>query len=464
MNQRLQKPQLGPNRFTRLGDAPIPQLLFRLSLPSAFGLLSLTFCQLIDTVFIGRLIGSYGIGGIAVAMPIVLFFASFGRGLGVGAASIIARGIGAGRFRHVRNTLCLATLLWFFIAFFLLLFGLAFDEPLLLLFGGAGELLSYGRDYYLLLLPGLPFLGFAMLGNSVIRAEGKAVKAMTVLIISGVVNVLLDPVFIIIFDWGMKGAAAASTLAYMSAAIFAGYHFLSDHRLWRLYGHRIVGDMETIRAILSIGASPMLCQFLTALLALVMNRSLLNFGGDIAVASYGIVQRLYLFLLFPIIGLNQGFIPICGYNIGAGALKRVYRLLLCAMQVNIVIGGLIAIVLFLFGRHLAAVFTADHQLIDLSSFGISMVIMLLPLVGIQATCSVYFQVLGHPLTTLTLALLRQGLILIPLVLILPRFLGINGIWYAFPLSQFIACVISVAIMVPEFRRLKPQPEGVSRLR
>jgi putative MATE family efflux protein len=437
-----------------LGSAPIPGLLFKLSVPSILGLLALTLCQLIDTIFIGRCIGVQGIGGIAVVMPVILLFSSVGRGLGVGGSSIITRSNGANDHASANTTLSLLVLLCVIFSVVLATAGLLLTKPLLHFFGSQAQLFSHSQDYFQLLLPGLPFLCFAMLSNNVIRAEGNARTAMLVMVIPAVINVVLDPLFILWCGWGMKGAAAATSIAYLCSGCFACHYFCSHRSSLKFeFGPSVING-PLLKKILTLALTPIACQSSTAVLTIVMNKTLFAFGGEVAMATYGIVQRLHIFIMFPVIGLSQGFIPICGYNHGAGATSRVRILIQHALKAAVATGSFIALLLLLFNQQLASIFTLDPSLIHQSGFAICMVVLMLPLVAIQLICSAYFQTLGQALPTLLLNLLRQGLVLIPLVLILPHFLGLRGVWYAFPISNFLACGISLLLVLPHWRQLE----------
>jgi putative MATE family efflux protein len=443
----------------QLGKEPIPSLLLRMSLPAAMGFLALTTYQLVDTVFIGHYVGVEGLGGIAVVMPIVLLISSLGRGLGVGGGSIIARSLGAEDRDRAEQTLSHLFLLCLLFSALTLVAGIRFTDPILGFFGAQGAILPSSRDYFLFLLPGLPFLSFSMLSNNVIRAAGNARKAMQIMIFPALINVLLDPLFIAWFGWGMRGAALATTISYLGSSLFALTYFISNRGPLRLRPQRIRPSRTLSGEILSIGATPIARQGMGALLAVVMNTTLFAFGGELAVASYGMVHRLHMFVMFPIIGLNQGFIPICGYNLGAGHLHRVRSVIRLSLRASILIGCLLATLLWFFASQLVTIFTPDPDLIRQSGFALGMVFLLLPLAAIQLLCAVYFQARGKALASLTLTLLRQGFLLIPLVLLLPRLFGLTGIWYAFPVADLLACLLSLLYTIPKWRALYPPPTG-----
>jgi putative MATE family efflux protein len=439
------------NAQAGLGDSPIPALLLRLSLPSVFGLLALAVCQLVDTIFIGRVVGVSGIGAIAVVVPIILLFSSIGRGLGVGGASVVSRCLGKGLFGPANQTLSLLLLICFLSSLALLTVGLLFAEPLLRFFTGGGDIFGMSKSYYLFLLPGLPCLSLAMLSNSLIRSEGKARCAMLVLLIPAIVNVLLDPLFIIYCGWGMKGAAAASSIAYFCSASFGVYHFVSGRSVLQFDLTFAKGQWPRLKEALLIALTPVACQVFTALVAVVMSKTLFTFGGEVAMASYGIVQRLYMFILFPLIGICQGFITICGYNHGAGNAARVKELILYSVLAGSLVAMFISMSVLIFHDQLASIFTIDSELIRQSGFAIRTMVLLQPLVAVQLICSVYSQTLGHAVHSMLLTLLQQGLLLIPLVIILSHFFGVKGVWYAYPLANFIACAISLSIVFPQWQ-------------
>lgn len=439
------------NVSVQLGSAPIPGLLWRLALPSSLGLLALALCQAVDTIFVGRYVGTNGIAAIAVVMPVILLFSSVGRGLGVGGAAIVSRCLGKGEYENVRTICFLLTCLCLFATVSLGLVGLGLIEPLLYLFGGKGELYPLCRDYFLWLLPGLPCLGLIMLANHLVRAQGRAQHAMMLMVIPAVINALLDSLFISYFQWGIKGAAVATSLSYLIGLGF-GVCFLGVGRSFKGVGVSLpIGCRTLLREVCALGSVPVLCQGSAMLVALFMNNLLLACGGETAMASYGIVQRLFLLLLLPMIGLSQGFIPICGYSQAAGMGVRVQELIKYALSAGIFIATVVAVLLSLSKTPLLSIFTFDQMAISQSRFALAMIALSLPLLAVQFVCAAYFQALGEVFSSLFLTLLRQGLLLVPFALLLSSVAGTFGVWAAFPLSALLACLVALKMAMPRWK-------------
>lgn len=449
------------NLRSELGEAPIPGLLLRLSCPSVLGLLALSICQLADMIFVGRFVGLSGVGGIAVVLPVALLFGAVGRGLGVGGASIITRALGKGCPRRGSLVFGQIVLVWFLSSLILCLLGFALADPLLSALGGQGGIFPFSRQYLQLLLPGLPFLSFAMLCSSVIRGESMANRAMLMMGVAAVVNVMLDFIFIVVAGWGMKGAALATSVAYLSGACLGFWHFIGGSSALIFKLRPLTFRWPILKDVIAMGLTPLACQGMAVVAAIVINRTLFLFGGELAVASYCVVQRLYVFVLFPLIGVSQGFLPICGYSYGAGNAARITSLVRYSIRLVILLATCLSVAVLAFHEQIAAILTFDPALVAQCSFALRMMVLLLPFVAVQLICSVFFQSLGCAFNSLLLTLLRQGMLLIPLVLVLPHYLGVKGVWYAFPVANFLACIISLCLVSPKWRMLFQQDVGAS---
>jgi len=436
-----------------LMKAPVSKLLLKLSLPSTVGMMALTICQITDTVFIGRFIGLQGLGAIAILIPIILIFSSFGRGLGVGGASIISRAIGKGQVDLACLTLYTVIGLWIGISFFFLVCAFIFSDNILFFLTEKSELAYLSSRYYMSLLPGLPFLGFAMLSNSIIRSIGKASQAMWVMLIPAILNIILDPLFIICFKWGMVGAGVATSLSYLGSACFCLWYFLFGNNHLKLTLNLNKPPMPLLKEVLSIGITPIVCQSLTTIAVFIVNNTLFSLGGDIAIASYSLVQRIYVFALFPLIGISQGFIPICGYNHGRGDSLRIKELITVSVRYILITALIVTGGVMLLNEQFVSLFTMNKVLIKQSAYAINATIILLPLVAIQLIFSVYFQTLGFAFRFMLTTVLQQGLLLIPFVMLLSHYFGINGVWYAYPLANLMAFIISLVMITPEWHHI-----------
>jgi putative MATE family efflux protein len=431
-----------PQKSQELGSENIGRLLIKQSVPASIGFLIMSIYSIVDTIYVGRWVGPLGIGAITVVMPITFLISSVGMAIGMGGASIISRALGASDRRKALKTFGNMVNATLHFAIILVALGFIFDEDILFIFGGKGELLPYAKEYFLVLLYGVPFLAWAMMSNNVIRAQGRPKIAMLVMVIPALLNIALDPLFIIVFDMGLAGAAWATTISYIVSALYALLFFLrgkSDITFVLKY-FRI--EFGILKEILSIGSITLVRQGSISLLIVVLNQSLFTYAGELGISVYGIVNRVMMFALFPVIGMVQGFLPIVGYNYGAGNSARVRQSISTSIKYAVSVTTLILILFIIFSEQIASSFTQDPVLIKESSYALVFVFLMSPLIAVQMIGSGYFQAIGKALPALLLTLTKQGFFLIPLVLIMPKFLGVNGIWYSFPIADLLSALVT----------------------
>ncbi|MEM7370413.1 MAG: MATE family efflux transporter [Bacteroidota bacterium] len=430
------------DKSNSFGTEPLPKLLRQQAIPASIGILILSIYGIIDTIFVGRWVGSNGIAAITVVMPITFLIASIGMSIGVGGASIISRALGEGKpnkaFRAFGNQMMLTGTL----AILMGVLGFIFMDQVLFAFGGKGGVLQPAREYFEILLYGVPFLAWAMMSNNVIRAVGFPRVAMFTLITPAIANIILDPIFIVGLDMGIKGAAWATTISYIASATYATWFFVSGKSDLKLSTDHLAPDWPIIREIASIGSVTLARQGTISVLSIVLNNSLFAYGGELALSVYGIINRLMMFLNFPVLGITQGFVPIVGYNFGAKLFDRVKGIInLSIRSASIIALGIFALIM-IFTRPLVGIFTSDVQLITETVPAIRMAFLATPLLAISLLGSAYFQAIGKALPALLLALTKQGFFLIPLVLLLPLLFDLTGVWIAFPIADMGAAAIS----------------------
>ena len=367
---------------------------------------------------------------------------SLGMATGVGGASIISRAFGQGNNDKALKTFGNMILLAMSLSISLTIISFVFSDEITMLFGGKGDVLEPASIYFRAVLPGIPFLAWAMMCNNVIRAEGYPRIAMFTLITPAVVNLILDPIFIIYFRWGMFGAGLATTIGYLCSAAFTLWYFLGPKSELKVTPRSIVLDWKIIKEIASIGSVTLARQSTISLLSVVLNNSLFVYGGEMAISVYGLINRVMLFLNFPTIGITQGFIPIVGYNYGASLKNRVSGIITLAMKSATFFATIIFVVVFIFAPQICAIFTDNAELISSAAPAMRIALIATPLIAINLIGSAYFQATGKAMAALLLALTKQGFFLIPLILILPLFWGLNGIWYSFPLADVGAAVLT----------------------
>jgi putative MATE family efflux protein len=439
-----------------LGSENIPSLLIKQSIPAAIGILVLSIYNLVDTIFVGNYVGALGIAAVTVTLPISFFISSVGMAIGIGGGSVISRALGSGNPEKANLTFGNMIGITLTIAAVFVIFSSIFLEEVLLTFGGKGEIMQYAIDYFQVLLIGIPFLAWAMMANNVIRAEGKPKFAMMVMMIPAIANIILDAVFIIYLGWGMQGAAWATTISYMLSAIYALGFFAyrkSEIKFERKY-LRI--DLKVAREIFSLGSVTLARQGTISLLILIMNHTLFNYGGEIAIAIYGIISRMIMFSLFPVMGLVQGFVPIAGYNYGAEYWGRVKDVVNKSIKYGVFLSFLIFISIIFGADVIVKVFSKDSDILRLTPAALRIAFLATPLIAVQLIGAAYFQAIGKPGPALILSLSKQGFFLIPLVLILPMFFGLDGVWYSFPIADLSSTLVTWLFLKKEINdRLNP---------
>jgi len=434
---------LSDDKRDAFGTQPLGQLLRKQAVPASAGILVMSIYGIVDTLFVGLWVGSLGIGAITVVLPISFLIASIGMAIGIGGASVISRAFGAGDDEKAYHTFGNQMGMTFTLSVVFMAAGFLFMDSILSLFGGRGDVAEFARTYFGIILLGVPFLAWAMMSNNVIRAEGHPRTAMLIIMIPAVVNIILDPILIVYLDMGLAGAAWATTLSYMCSAVFATWFFLRGKSRMKLRAEYLRPDPTIVREVSSLGAVSFARQGTITLLSLVLNNSLFIYGGEMGLSIYGIINRLLMFANFPVIGITQGFVPICGYNYGARLMKRVRRLTRMAITSAVLISLGIFTIIMTMAPHIVSIFTNNQELIEQTTPALRWVFLGIPLIGINLIGSAYFQAIGKARPALVLALAKQGILLIPLVLMLPLVFGINGIWYAFPLADLGAALITL---------------------
>ncbi|WP_340105767.1 MATE family efflux transporter [Rhodohalobacter sp. 8-1] len=437
---------MNSNKRDAFGTQPLGTLLRNQAIPASAGILVMSIYGIVDTIFVGLWVGPLGIAAITVVQPITFLIASIGMAIGVGGASIISRAFGEGKDQKAFQTFGNQVGLTLTLGVGFVIIGFPFIDQILTLFGGRGDVQGPAREYFTIVLLGTPFLAWAMMSNNVIRAEGYPKIAMLTIMIPAVVNIILDPIFIVGLDMGIAGAAWATTISYMASAGFATWFFLKGGSQLEFRRKSLTPNLPVIKEITSLGAVTFARQGTISLLSIVLNNSLFIYGGEIALSIYGIIGRLLMFANFPVLGITQGFVPIVGYNYGARLMDRVNKLIRLSMASATLISLGIFAVIMVFAPHIVSVFTNDPLLIERTTPALRAVFLATPLLAINLLGSAYFQAIGRARPALILSLSKQGFILIPLFFILPYFFGIYGIWYSFPIADTGAAIITAVFL------------------
>lgn len=436
----------------------ISRLVWDYALPGIIGTVVSMIYNVIGRIFIGQGVGALAISGLAITFPVMNLTSSLGMLVGTGSAARISISLGQRDKETSEKILGNSLLLTLILnAVFITLF-LIYLDPILRAFGASDLTLPYAHDYLQIVLLGNVFVSLGYNFNAMMRSSGYPKKAMITMLIGAVFSVILTPIFLYGFDLGIKGVAWATVISMFLGMLFVMHHFLQEGSLIRLNWKNIRLDRKIIASIISIGMSPFSMQVAASGVALLMNTSLLRYGGDLAVGAYGIINTVLMIFLIIILGLNQGTQPIIGYNYGAGNYRRVRETLFYSLK----IASLITVAGFLVGTFFpglfAAAFTSDAELMDITERGIRISVAAMPLVGFQIVSSSFFQSIGFAAKSIIQSLSRQLIFMIPGIIFLPRIWGLDGLWIAMPVSDTLAALLSIYLLLVQLKQLKRMEE------
>lgn len=436
-----------------LGKEKISKLLWKQSLPAIIGLIMMSLYNLVDTIFIGQAVGTLGIAGLAISFPVQMIFMAMAFVLGIGSASIISRSLGARNNKKAEKTLGNFFTLSILVSSVLTILGFIFLDEILILFGASEVVLPYAKEYMKIIIFGTIFLNFAASSNHIIRSQGNAKYAMLVVGIPAIVNIILDALFIFGFGWGIKGAALATVLGQVLSASLAFGYFSKGFNSVKIKITNFILDLKIVKEIFSIGSSSLSRNISTSVMAIIINNSLNYHGGDLAIAAYGILAKVMMFMMMPMFGIIHGLQPILGYNYGAKKYKRAKESILEAIKKSTIYCTVVFILLYVFTRQLVSVFSNDAELINLAVSFIRIAFIFLPIIGFQIITSGIYQTMGKAKMAFVVSILRQIILIIPFVLIFPYFFGLFGILMAYPVADFISGIITLFLLKYEFKLL-----------
>ncbi|MBP2657720.1 MAG: mepA 2 [Firmicutes bacterium] len=436
-----------------LGEEKIGKLLWKFSVPAIVSMVINALYNIVDSIFVGNGVGEIGLAAVAIAFPIMLILMSFGVLIGVGASSLVSIRLGQRRIHDAEKILGNAYMLASIVMAALSMLMLLFLDPLLIRLGAEANVLPYARDFTSIILLGSMFMhiGFGM--NTIIRAQGDPKTAMMTMLISSGINLVLNPLFIFGFKMGISGSAWATVLAQAVSAIWVTFYFINKKSFLRLRITNMYPDPQIIGQIIKNGLSPFLMQFAASIVAVLFNFSLLKYGGEMAIASMGIIQRVSLLLLMPILGISQGLQPIIGFNYGAKKYDRVIEVLKLGIIAATCLSTAGFIVIQLFDSKIISLFNPNPDLINMGATGMKIVLAMLPILGFQSISSQYFQAVGKAKHAIFLSMSRQIILLIPLIIIMPNLFGLMGAWIATPLADLGAALITAIFLIKELRKL-----------
>ena len=442
------------SREELLGTEPIGPLLARMAVPAVIAMGVNALYNLVDTIFIGRGVGSLAIGGVSVAFPIQIIVVAAGLLVGIGSASVISRAMGAGDQERAERTAGNALFLTLVVGVIITSVGLVYSEQILRLFGATDDLLPYAREYLRTILPGAFFVSSAIAANHITRSQGHSRAAMLIMLIGAGLNLVLDPLFIFGLGLGVRGAALATVIAQFVSFLFAMWFYMSGRAAVTPTLRHLIPTWKLMPETLVLGLSPFIRQIGASLFVIFTNNALRMYGTDLSIAAFGIIHKVLIFSLLPLVGISQGFQPIAGFNFGARNFDRVRQ----ALRLTIAVTAGFALVWFLFIQFFPGLvfsaFTTDRELVEIGTRALRIVLLALPILTVQITGAIFFQALGKALPSLVLTTSRQIIFLIPLVILLPRYLGTTGVWAAFPAADALSIGITGAWVIAELRKLR----------
>ena len=443
------------SRTTELGTAPVHKLLWKYALPAIIAMTATSLYNIVDTIYIGHGCGALALGALTVAKPFMDICAAFGSLVGVGASSLLAIYLGEKDYERANRVLGNVIVMNIILSAIVMAVGLIWLDPILMAFGASEATLLYAHEYMEIILYGnvLTHIYFGL--NAMLRSAGHPRFSMTATIVAVIINIILDPIFIFGLDMGVRGAALATVISQAVAVVWQLTKFMDKNELVRF--HRGIWRLNrhiTLRA-LAIGMSPFLYNIAHCFVVIIINNQLKNFGGDMAIASYGVINRLTFVFAMMVMGLNQGMQPIAGYNYGAKHFDRVLKsfYLTCAYATGVM--GIVFVLGECFPELMTRMFTHDVELIAQTVRPMRIICSTMLIIGFQMVTGNLFTSVGKAGKAIFLSLTRQVLYLIPLVLWLPTIFTtpIDGVWWSIPISDTISAVTAIIVLLASRRKL-----------
>jgi putative MATE family efflux protein len=441
-------------KTTELAEANIGRLMLKYFVPAFIGVFVNALYNIVDRIFIGQGVGAEALSGISVIFPVMLIMMGFGMLIGIGAGVLVSINLGRRDHKRAEQTLGTSFVLMILVSALIMVIGFAIKKPMLQSFGATDETYAYANDYLDIILMGVVFqvVGFSL--NNIIRSEGSVKTAMYSMLISAGTNLILDPIFIFGLGMGVKGAAWATVISMFVLCVWVISHFLSSRSVIKLRKEQMVVDWQITKEIMAIGMAPFAMQIAGSFVQGLLNKRLIDFGGDLAVGAMGIINSVATMVIMTIVAINMASQPIIGFNYGAKDGVRVKD----TLRYSLIAATIIAVSAFTLIEAMPGVlvtlFNRDSQeLYDLTVQGLRIIILAWPLVGFQVVAGHFFQSVGKAKIAMILTLLRQVIVLLPLLLVMPGWFGLNGIWAAFPVSDAVSAMVVSVFLVREWRNL-----------
>ena len=444
---------------TELGTEKIGKLLKQYAIPAIIAMTASSLYNMVDSIFIGHGVGAYAIAGLAITFPLMNLGAAFGSLVGVGASSLISMLLGERNYGMAQKVFGNVITLNLLIGLIYTIVVLLFLDPILIFFGGSEQTLPYAREYMVIILWGnmITHMYFGL--NAILRAAGFPKRAMYATIFTVVLNTVLDPVFIYVFDMGISGAAIATVLSQFIALCMQLKWFSNKNDVLH-FKKGIYNLIPRIsKDILAIGASPFLMNVAACFIVILINSGLKKYSGDLAIGAYGIINRVAFIFVMIVMGLNQGMQPIVGYNYGAKKFDRVHKTLVTTILLATGVTTFGFLIAELFPKLFIVMFTTESELIDIAEKGMRIIFMFFPIVGFQMVTTNFFQSVGMAGKSIFLSLSRQLIFLAPCLVILPIFFDVTGIWMSMAVADALASIIAAFMLTNQIKQFKRAING-----
>ncbi len=447
-----------------LGTDSISSLLIKQAVPASIGILVMSLNMIVDTIFVGRWIGPLAISAITVVIPVTFFIAAIGLAVGIGGSSVLSRALGANNPTKALRVFGNQVTLTFLTSGLLAILGLIFQDYLIEFFGADDSFKELALTYYRIVLYGIVMLAMCMMGNNVIRAEGKPKFAMYAMLLPAIANIFMDYVLINVMGFGMEGAAWATFISYFICFAFIFWFFIAKSEL-RLKWESFKLQKRIVSEISGLSFVTLARQGTIAVLTILLNNVLITYGDALDVASYGIISRMLMFALFPVIGVNQGFLPIAGFNYGAEKFQRVRESINTSIKYSGALALLIFAVIMIFAPQLVSIFISNSESLDAQTLAnnaeilertpnaLRWVFAATPVIVVQLIGASYFQAIGKAVPALLLSLTKQGFFLIPFIIVLPTFFGVFGVWISFPIADVLSTIVTAYYLNKEVKKM-----------
>ena len=446
-----------------LGTDSLSRLLFRYALPAIIAQVAASLYNIVDSIFIGQGVGPLAISGLALTMPMMNLTAAFGAMIGAGSAALTSIRLGQGNKRAAEQILGNVVVLNVLLGVVLMAFGLYYLDELLYFFGASDLTLPYAREYMRIILYGNVITHLYHGLNCMLRVAGYPNMAMNITLLSVALNALLDAIFILWLGWGIAGSAWATVLSQLVAVVVQWVHFADKNSFLRFRREGFALHWDIVKNIITVGMAPFMIQSCACVVVIFVNNTLSNYGGDLSIGAYGIANRVAFLFTMVVMGFTQGMQPIVGYNYGARKYDRMLKTLWMTVGWSVATTTLGFLLCECFPYQVARVFVSEDgtgnasELIEASARGLRILVLMLPIVGFNIVAGNFFQHIGKPKRAILLSVSRQMVFILPLLFILPPFMGADGVWYSIPIADFISSLLAAILLFLQVRKLKQDP-------